>query len=105
MYLKERENIINGCYKIIFISSWIQKRFFTSFKNANISQTLVIPHGIDKNAKINLSNKEKNILFVGKLNHSKGYHIFSEAALKFKKIDPSWNFIAIGNDVVPYDMC
>ena len=98
MHLKERENLINGCYKIIFISSWIQKRFFTSFKDANISQTLVIPHGIDKNDKINLSNKEKNILFVGKLNHSKGYHIFSEAALKFKKIDPSWNFIAIGNE-------
>ena len=51
-----------------------------------------------KKNKINLYNKEKNILFVGKLNHAKGYHIFSEAALKFKKIDPSWNFIAIGNE-------
>jgi len=96
--LKERENIINGCDKVIFISRWIQQRFFTSFKNANLSRTLIIPHGVNKNIKINLSNKEKNILFVGKLNHAKGYHIFSEAALKFKKIDPSWNFIAIGNE-------
>ena len=95
---KERENIINGCDKVIFISRWIQQRFFTSFKNANLSSTLIIPHGINKNVKINLTNKEKNILFVGKLNHAKGYHIFSEAAFKFKKIDPSWNFIAIGNE-------
>jgi len=96
--LKERENIISGCHKVVFISRWIQQRFFASFKNANLSHTLIIPHGIDKNYKINLSQKEKNILFVGKLNHAKGYHIFSETALKFKKFDPSWNFIAIGNE-------
>jgi len=96
--LKERENIINGCHKVIFISRWIQQRFFTSFKNANLSRTLIIPHGIKKNSKINLLKKEKNILFVGKLNHAKGYHIFSETASKFKKIDPSWKFIAIGNE-------
>ena len=96
--LKERDKIINGCDKIIFISRWIQQRFFTSFKNVNLSRTLIIPHGINKNVKTNLSDKEKNILFVGKLNHAKGYHIFSEAALKFNKIDSSWNFIAIGNE-------
>jgi glycosyltransferase involved in cell wall biosynthesis len=98
IYLKEREQIIKGCYKVIFISRWIQQRFFSSFKNANLTQTIIIPHGINKKNKINLSNKKKNILFVGKLNHAKGYHIFVEAASKFKKIDPSWNFIAIGNE-------
>jgi glycosyltransferase involved in cell wall biosynthesis len=96
--VKERENIIKGCYKIIFISRWIQQRFFSSFKNVNLSKTTIIHHGIAKDSKINLSNKKKNILFVGKLNHAKGYHIFSEAALRFKKINPSWNFIAIGNE-------
>jgi len=96
--VNEREEIINGCQKVIFISRWIQQRFFSSFKNVNLSSTLIIPHGVLKKNKINLSNKEKNILFVGKLNHAKGYHIFSEAASEFKKIDPSWNFIAIGNE-------
>ena len=96
--LKERENIINGCQKVIFISGWIQQRFFSSFKNVNLIRTSIIPHGIIKKDKINISNKEKNILFVGKLNHAKGYHIFSEAALRFKKFDPTWNFIAIGNE-------
>jgi len=96
--VKERENIIKGCYKIIFISRWIQQRFFSSFKNVNLSKTSIIPHGVLKSRKINLTTKKKNILFVGKLNHAKGYHIFSEAALEFKKFDPSWNFIAIGNE-------
>ena len=94
----ERENIIKSCYKVIFISRWIQQRFFTSIKNQNLSSTLIIPHGVEKKKIININNKKKNILFVGKLNHAKGYHLFCEAAFRFKKIDPSWNFIAIGNE-------
>ena len=29
--LSEREEIINNCHKIVFISSWIQQRFFSSW--------------------------------------------------------------------------
>ncbi len=96
---KERGNIISSCHKIIFISRWIQQRFFSSIKNVNLSNTAIIPHGISKIKNINLSKKEKNILFVAKLNESKGYHIFCNTARKFKKFDPTWNFIAIGNEV------
>ena len=95
---RERENIIENCNKIVFISRWIQQRFFASFKNVNLSNTTIIPHGISKIKNIKLSQKEKNILFVAKLNEAKGYHIFCNAAEKFKKIDPTWNFIAIGNE-------
>jgi hypothetical protein len=42
----------------------------------NLSNSIIIPHGVKKINKINLLKKEKNILFVGKLNHAKGYHIF-----------------------------
>lgn len=94
----ERDKILKSCHKVVFISSWIQQRFFSSFKNADLSNSIIIPHGIKKIAKINLSNKKRNILFVGKLNHSKGYHIFADAASKFKKQNPRWNFIAIGNE-------
>lgn len=98
MSIKDRESIIDYCSKVIFISKWIQQRFFESFKNVNLGKTEIIHHGILKDKKINLDKKKKNILFVGKLNRSKGYHIYCEAASKFKKIDPSWNFIAIGNE-------
>ena len=37
-------------------------------------------------------------MFVGKLNEAKGYHIFCDVAKKFLKIDPTWKFIAIGNE-------
>ena len=95
---EEREKIISSAHKIIFISRWIQQRFFSQFKNSNLSNTVIIPHGVNKVKKINQSKKKKNILFVAKLNNAKGYHIFCDVANKFKKYDPSWNFIAIGNE-------
>ena len=95
---EERENIISNCNKVIFISRWIQQRFFLQFKNSTLSNTVIIPHGVNKIKNINLNKKKKNILFVAKLNNSKGYHIFCDAAKKFKKYDSSWNFIAIGNE-------
>ena len=94
----ERENIISNCNKVIFISRWIQQRFFSQFKNSNLSNTIIIPHGVNKIKNININKKKKNILFVAKLNDAKGYNIFCDAAEKFKKYNPSWNFIAIGNE-------
>ena len=94
----EREKIITDSNKVIFISRWIQQRFFTEFKNSNLSNTSIIPHGVNKIKNIKIEKKKKNILFVAKLNHAKGYNIFCEAAIKFKKYDSSWNFIAIGNE-------
>ncbi len=94
----ERESILFKCSKIIFISRWIQQRFFSGLRNINVINTEIVHHGIIKPKKISFNKKQKNILFVGKLNKSKGYHIFCEVAVKFKKIDPTWNFIAIGNE-------
>ena len=42
---EERENIISNCNKVIFISRWIQQRFFLQFKNSTLSNTVIIPHG------------------------------------------------------------
>ena len=94
----ERESILFKCNKIIFISRWIQQRFFSTLRNINVTNTEIVHHGIIKSKRINFDKKQKNILFVGKLNKAKGYHIFCEVAEKFKKIDRSWNFIAIGNE-------
>ena len=65
--------------------------------NSNISNKHdVIYHGITKKSGLTLI-KNKNILFVGKLNESKGYDIFVDVK-KFKKINPNWKFISIGNE-------
>lgn len=96
--VEEKEFIIENCNKLIFNSTWTQKKFYSGLKNVNISNSVVLPHGIHKIKNIDLRKKEKNILFVGKLNKSKGYHIFCEVAHKFKKYNPSWNFLAIGDE-------
>ena len=96
-YLKEREYLINECANIIFVSRWIQQRFFTGLKNSNYIKTNIVYCGVSI-PKLKKLNKKKNILFVGKLNDAKGYRIFVDAAKKFKAIDKSWNFIAVGNE-------
>ena len=98
MKKKEREDIISNCNRVIFISQWIQQRFFSQFKNSNLSNTIIIPHGVNKAKNIKVNNKKKNILFVAKLNDAKGYNIFCDTAKKFKAYNPEWNFIAIGNE-------
>ena len=95
---KDREDIISYCNKVIFISQWIQQRFFSQFKNSNLSNTIIIPHGVNKAKNIKVNNKKKNILFVAKLNNAKGYNIFCDTAKKFKTYNPDWDFIAIGNE-------
>ena len=95
--LQERENLLKDCNKIIFISRWIQNRFFKAFVNSNYINTDIIYHGVRK-LKNTSKKKKKNILFVGKLNQAKGYDIFCDAAKKFKKYNNSWNFIAIGDE-------
>ena len=50
---------------------------------------------------VNLQNsvkKSKNIVFVGRLNHSKGYDIFKYAILKILDEHPSWRAYSVGNE-------
>tara|TARA_B110000003_G_scaffold1906_1_gene2015 strand:- start:144 stop:2222 length:2079 start_codon:yes stop_codon:yes gene_type:complete len=96
--IKEREYILSNSDKIIFLSNWIHQMFFSGLKNSNFHNVATLPVGIIKEKNIILSKKEKNILFVGKLNKAKGYHIFCNVASKFVKYNPSWKFIAIGNE-------
>ena len=78
--INEREFIINNTDKIIFISTWIQQKFYSGLKDVDISKSDIVYHGVNKIQNINLNTKEKNILFVGKLNKAKGYDIFCKAS-------------------------
>lgn len=94
--IKERESLLEICTEIIFISNWIKNRFFEGINNVK-NNSKIIYHGVKK-IKTNQKKKKKQILFVGKLNENKGYDIFVETAAIFKKSNPDWNFIAIGNE-------
>ena len=91
----ERQYLLNNCDHIIFLSNWIKRKFF---KNLNINtknHTVVYP-GCVKLKKI---TKKKNfIVFVGKLNHAKGYDVFSKFASLFTKVYKNWNILSVGDE-------
>ena len=55
--ISEREYLLNKCCNIIFISRWVQKRFYTSFVNLDYNKTKIIYHGVKKIKKINTKKK------------------------------------------------
>ncbi len=95
---EERSKLLEICTEIVFISNWIKKRFFENVKSNINNNNRIIYHGTTKKKNINQNKKKKQILFVGKLNENKGYDIFVNVAEKFKKKNPEWEFIAIGNE-------
>ncbi len=94
--IKERLEIINNVEKIIFVSEWVQKRFFIDLDDKLKTKTEVVYPSV--NIKKKLVKKEKNIIFVGKLNPSKGYDVFSTAIIKILNEFKNWKAYSIGDE-------
>ncbi len=93
----QRLNILNNASAIIFVSEWTKKRFF---KNLNLSEdhekvNIVYP---SVNKKKFNKKKDKIILFVGKLNRSKGYDLFCSTVIKILDKHKSWKAYVIGDE-------
>ena len=86
--VKERKKIIDNCEKVLFVSNWVKQRFFEGFKIKNDNKCEVVYPSINKLK--NFPKKENIIIFVGKLNKSKGYDIFGKAVLKILRKYPNW---------------
>ena len=69
--INERLKLLDEIDKIIFVSKWVQNRFFLNLDKKLINKTEVVYPSIHREKKI--FPKEKKITFVGKLNESKGY--------------------------------
>ena len=93
---KERLNLINKADKIIFISKWVQERFFKDLDIKLMNKTEIVYHSIDKDKKI--YKKNKKITFVGKLNRSKGYDIYGGAIIKILNEFDDWTAYSIGDE-------
>ena len=70
----ERLKLLDELNKIIFVSKWVQNRFFEGLDRKLINKTEVVYPSISKEKKFH--SKEKRITFVGKLNKAKGYDIW-----------------------------
>ena len=93
--ISERLFILKNVKKVVFISEWVKSRFFENIDSKLSTNTEVIYHSVNKQPKI---KKEKLITFVGKLNHSKGYDIYSDAVVKILDEFSEWKALSIGDE-------
>ena len=94
--LNERLKLLNEVDKIIFVSKWVQNRFFNGLDNKLINQTEIVYPSIHRAKKI--YKKEKKITFVGKLNKSKGYDIYKDSVTKILNEFGDWKAYSIGDE-------
>jgi len=92
----ERLKLLDELDKIIFVSKWVQNRFFEGLDRKLINKTEVVYPSINKEKKFH--SKEKRITFVGKLNESKGYDIYKNAVLKILDEFNDWKAFSIGDE-------
>ena len=93
---KERIKLLNDADKIIFVSQWVQKRFFENIDRKLINKTEIVYPSVHRVKKI--IKKKKIITFVGKLNRSKGYDIYGQAVVKILNEFKDWNAFSIGDE-------
>ena len=92
----ERLNLLMNLEKIIFVSRWVQERFFIDLDKKLLNKTEIVYPSIHKLIKKN--PKQNKITFVGKLNKSKGYDIYRSAIVKILDEFPYWKAYSIGDE-------
>lgn len=93
--ISERLFILKNTHKIVFVSEWVRERFFLDLDKKLSTQTEVIYPSVNLQRPI---KKEKIITFVGRLNHSKGYDIFSNSLVKILNEFPKWKALSVGDE-------
>ena len=96
--VNERINLYNKTKKIIFNSNWTLKQFTKGLNKKYITNKLEVISQSTSKKIINFKNKKKIVLFVGRLNISKGYDIFGEAIINVLNNYPDWKAIVIGDE-------
>ena len=94
--IKERKNILNKCSNIIFVSKWVQKKFFEGLDSKKSKKCSVIYPAIKRLDK--LPKKDNIITFIGKLNKSKGYDLAGVAVVNILNKYKNWKAVFAGNE-------
>ena len=94
--IKERKNILNKCSNIIFVSKWVQKKFFEGLDRKKSKKCSVIYPAIKRLNK--LPKKDNIITFIGKLNKSKGYDLAGVAVVNILNKYKNWKAVFAGNE-------
>ena len=98
--VSEKINILEHCDKIIFVSAYVKERFYYNINEYLPAKGQIIRpstnyynHNFKKNIR-----KEKIIVFIGKLNASKGYNLFGSAVINILNKYKDWKVIVAGNE-------
>jgi len=94
--LEERLDLLRKCYKIYFVSSWVEEKFFNGIDKNFYSNFRTIYPSIQPIKK--LPKKENLIVFSGKLNSAKGFDQFSLAIIKILNKFKNWKSIVVGDE-------
>ena len=94
--IDKKKFLLDNCNKIIFVSEYLKKRFFSDLNISHKNNIEVVGNAIDKLKKF--PKKEKLIIFSGKLNKSKGYDVFGKSIMKTLEDNNDWKAIVIGNE-------
>jgi len=94
--LDERQVLLDRCEKLIFVSNWVKEKFFEKFEKKNHPKCEIIYPSINRLKKF--PKKSNVISFVGKLNRSKGFHIFGKAIIKILNKYKNWRAIVVGDE-------
>ena len=94
--IAERNFLISKCEKLIFVSNWVKEKFFEGFKKKHNYKCITIYPSIDVIKKF--PKKKKIISFVGKLNKSKGFHIFGRSIVQILNKHKDWKAVVVGNE-------
>ena len=93
--ISERLLILKNVDKIIFVSEWVKERFFFDLDIKLSSKAEIVYPSVNIQP---LTKKENIITYVGRLNYSKGYDIFSKTIIKILDEFPNWRALSIGDE-------
>ena len=98
--IKDKINILENCDDIIFVSSYIKNRFYYNLNNyLPFKGHTIYPstNYYNHNFKSKL-RKQRIIVFIGKLNRSKGYNLFGPSAINILEKYKNWKVIVYGDE-------
>ena len=92
----ERNQLLEKCETLVFVSNWVMEKFFDGLDRKSNTKCIVIYPSIKPINKF--PNKKKIISFVGKLNRSKGFHLFGNVIVKILNKYKNWSGIIVGDE-------
>ena len=94
--INERKRLLEICYKIYFVSTWVEEKFFNGLDKNFYTNFRTLYPSINRINKF--PKKDKLIIFSGKLNTAKGFDKFALAVSKILDNFKDWKSIAIGDE-------